>query len=230
MTQKFLDDGTVAPITRIQAGPCFVAAKKNYGEGERAVQLAWDEISANKLNSALKGFFKKIFGREIGYKELKEFRLKSDDQMFDKLSVGQKFDASIFNVGDLVDVQGISRGLGFQGVVKRHHFRGGKKSHGHKDQLRMPGSIGAKGPAHVFKGSRMGGRMGAEVVTIKNLEVISIDPVKNELWVKGAVPGARHGILYIKATGNFEIKIEQPEKPVEQTIERSAEKIAEQSA
>ncbi len=209
MTQKFLENGSVVPVTKIQAGPCFVTAKKDYGSlNGKAVQLAYNEVKATKLNRSLKGFFKKIFNREAGYEELKEFRLKGDDAMYDKLATGQKIDVAIFNIGDKVDVQGVSRGLGFQGVVKRHHFRGGKKSHGHKDQLRMPGSIGAKGPAHVFKGSRMGGHMGDEITTVRNLEVVEIDMDKNELWLKGAVPGARKSLLYIKAAGDFEVKQE----------------------
>ena len=219
MTQRFLENGAVVPVTKIQAGPCFVAAKKDYGtENGRAIQLAYLETPALKLNSSLKGFFKKVFNQEVGYEKLKEFRLNSNDAMFDKLAVGQKFDVAIFNIGDKVDVQGVSRGLGFQGVVKRHHFRGGKKSHGHKDQLRMPGSIGAKGPAHVFKGSRMGGHMGDEITTVRNLEVVAVDPLNNELFLKGAVPGARKSILYIKSSGDFEIKNETVEAVTEPLV------------
>lgn len=202
MTQKFSDDGTFTPMTRIAALSCVVVQKKDYGQGKQAVQIGGEEIKSGRLNQALKGFFKKIFNKDIGYKQLKEFRL-DDDPMFAKIEVGMGIDASIFKVGDKVDVQGISKGRGFQGVVKRHKFAGGKASHGHKDQLRMPGSIAAKGFQRVPKGTRMGGHMGDETVTIKNLEIVGIDEEKNELWVKGAVPGFRGALIYIQGEGEF---------------------------
>lgn len=213
MSQIFLADGTVVPVTRISAGPCFVTAKKNEAkDGYGAVQIAF--VEKKKMNKPLAGFIKKVFKREsAGYRFFKEFRLDEKDPSYTQLEPGQKLDVSIFKVGDFVSVQGTSKGRGFQGVVKRHHFKGGKKSHGHKDQLRMPGSIGAKGPAHVFKGMRMGGHMGNDLVTVKNLEVVSVDPVKNQISLKGAVPGARHGVLYLIAEGNLEIaKPEQKEE------------------
>lgn len=205
MTQKFLDDGTFTPVTRIAAPPCVVIQKKDYGQGKRAVQIGREEIKIEKLKKALRGFFKKIFNKDIGYKQLKEFRL-DNEPTFEKLEVGVALDVSMFKVGDKVDVQGISKGRGFQGVVKRHKFAGGKASHGHKDQLRMPGSIAAKGFGRVPKGTRMGGHMGDETVTIKNLEIIGVDEEKNELLVKGAVPGFRGAIVYIRGEGEFALK------------------------
>jgi large subunit ribosomal protein L3 len=113
------------------------------------------------------------------------------------LNVGDKLDVSSFVTGEFVHVQGVSKGKGFQGVVKRHHFRGGPASHGHKDNLRMPGSIGSGGMQRVFKGLRMGGRMGGEKVTVKNLRVISIDPTMGVIAVTGAVPGATGAHVFI---------------------------------
>lgn len=177
MSQRFLADGSFVPVTRISAGPCFITGKMAYAKGQ-SVQVAYKEMPVKKMNKPQKGFLKKVFNKEAGYKHLKEFRLDGD-VVFEKLNVGDEINASIFQVGDIVDVQGVSKGRGFQGVVKRHKFAGGKASHGHKDQLRMPGSIAAKGLGRVPKGTRMGGHMGDDVVTIKNLEVIEINPEKN---------------------------------------------------
>ena len=118
--------------------------------------------------------------------------------------VGDVITVATFETGDTIDVTGVSKGKGFQGVVKRHHFAGGRKSHGNKDQLRMGGSVGAKGPAHIFKNTRMPGRMGNEQVTVKNLEIFKIDAEKNYLYVKGAVPGAING--WVKIVKNAKIK------------------------
>ncbi|MEK9152640.1 MAG: 50S ribosomal protein L3, partial [Patescibacteria group bacterium] len=131
------------------------------------------------------------------FKTLREFRLNDASE----LKVGDTIDASTFAPGEFIKVTGESKGKGFQGVVKRHHFRGGPASHGHKDNLRMPGSIGSGGMQRVFKGLRMGGRMGGERVSVSNLEVVSVDAAKGLLMVKGAVPGARGGLLLITGNG-----------------------------
>ncbi len=207
MTQLFGADGSVIPVTKIQAGPCFITAKKEHKNSTvKTVQMAFEEQKFSRLSRPLQGFFKKVFNKDLGYKYLKEFRFDSTDSMYDKLTVGNKIDASIFVVGEVVDAQSISKGKGFQGVVKRHGFGGSPKSHGHKDQLRMSGSIGAKGVAHVFKGTKMGGHMGMETVTVKKLEVMQVLPEDNIIYIKGAVPGYRGGIVYIKAKGDFSIK------------------------
>jgi large subunit ribosomal protein L3 len=204
MSQIFSEGGIVIPVTRVIAGPCFVSAKKDVQiDGYQAVQVAFQE--ASKVNNPLKGFFNKVFKNNKIYSKLKEFRIDSGDAMFDKLAVGQELTVSMFNPGDIISVQGVSKGKGFQGVVKRHHFHGSPASHGHKDQLRMPGSLGAGEPQHVFKGKRMGGHMGDETVTVSNLEIIEVNTEKNELLIKGAVPGGRNAILYIEAPGIFEI-------------------------
>jgi len=206
MKQVFAEDGTAQTVTSIVAGPCFVTAQKDAAkDGYSAVQLAWDEVSTKKTNKPLLGFFKKIFNKDVAYKHVQECRFPDNDKMLEQLVPGQEVTVAMFNVGDLVDVSGTSKGHGFQGVVKRHGFHGGPKSHGHKDQLRMPGSIGAGGVQRVFKGKRMGGHMGDQGVTVKNLKVIGIDLKKNEILLGGSVPGARNGILALRAAGDFEI-------------------------
>lgn len=186
MTQIFQEDGKVVPVTKILAGPCSVVAKKTLKrDGYTAIQI-------DKQQG------KKRIAREI--------RMDASDAVYEKLKPGQTIDAGIFSTGDMVKVTGTSKGKGFQGVVKRHGFKGGPASHGHKDQLRMPGSIGATGPAHVFKGTRMGGHMGAETVTVDGLEIMQVDAENNFLYVKGAVPGARNGLLILKGEGDFDIE------------------------
>jgi len=208
MTQIFTEEGTFVPVTKIVAGPCFVSQKKDLvNDGYRAIQLAWDETAIKRVNKPLLGFFKKAFGKEIAFKHLSEFRMTEVDPIFDQLNVGQKLDVSIFEKGDKVDVEGTSKGKGFQGVVRRHHFHGHPKTHGHKDQLRMPGSIGATGPQNVSKGMRMGGHMGDEQITIQKLEIMEIDLVNNIIYVKGSIPGAMNSVVYLTAEGNFEVKV-----------------------
>jgi len=206
MSQVFSEGGIVIPVTRVIAGPCFVSGKKDINhDGYKAVQLAFQETDS--VNNPLKGFFNKIFKNNKLYSKLKEFRLDVNDGMYDKLEVGQELNVSMFKAGDIVSVLGVSKGKGFQGVVKRHHFHGSPASHGHKDQLRMPGSLGAGEPQHVFKGKRMGGHMGNENVTVSNLEIVEVIPETNELLIKGAVPGARNGLLYIECPGDFEVSL-----------------------
>lgn len=207
MTQLYAEDGTVTPVTKITVDSCFVSAKKMVDkDGYSAIQIVSEEKSPKNINKPLMGLFKKVFNKEMGYRYVKEFRLASNDPIFDKIEVGQEFDASIFVPGDIVTIKGKSKGRGFQGVVKRHGFAGSPKTHGHKDQLRMPGSIGAGGPQRVFKGVRMGGHMGDQSVTVANLEVIKVDSENNAIYVKGAIPGARNSVVYISGVGEFEPK------------------------
>lgn len=193
MTQVFIENGNVVPVTLIEAGPCYVVQKKTKDtDGYNAVQLGFDEVGERKLSKPEQGHLNKADAPML--KHLTEFR-GSDDN----LEVGQKVDASIFEVGDLVDVVGTSKGKGFAGVVKRHHFAGGMKTHGQSDRHRAPGSIGAgTTPGRVVKGMRMAGRMGGERVTATNLEVIIVDPDRNLVAVKGAVPGAKNGLVILK--------------------------------
>ena len=193
MTQKFLEDGTVAPVTVVQSGPCTVTQVKGDKEGYTAVQVGFGKKRI--LNKPLAGHLK---GLE-NFRYLKEFRVE-DTANFAK---GKVFDVSSFATGDNLAVTAVSKGKGFQGVVKRHGFHGSPASHGHKDQLRMPGSIGATDAAHVFKGTRMGGRMGGDTTTVKNLELIEVDTDKNLLYIKGAVPGARNAFVIVQADGEL---------------------------
>lgn len=196
MTQIWEND-RVIPVTPISAGPCPVVQLKTMEkDGYMAVQLAFGTKKEKNINKPQLGHFKKI---GIKARFLKEFRVKEAPVA----NPGDLAKAEVFSVGDIVDVTGTSKGKGFQGVVKRHHFAGGRKSHGNKDQLRMPGSIGPKGPAHVFKGTRMAGRMGNARVTVTNLKIVKIDEENNIIYLQGAVPGAINGLLMIKGKGEM---------------------------
>jgi large subunit ribosomal protein L3 len=190
MTQVFAEDRTVAPVTAIEAGPCFVTQiKRDEKEGYTGVQLGFGE--AKRLSSAEKGHLKKL-GM---LKHLREFEIED----IEAVEVGQKVDVSIFQPGDLVDITGISKGKGFQGGVKRHGFAGGPKTHGQSDRHRAPGSIGSSAtPGRVFKGIKMAGHMGNERVTVRKLKVVEADAERNLLLVRGAVPGAKNGLLKIR--------------------------------
>ena len=190
MTQVFTDSGTAEAVTAIEAGPCTVIQVKTAAkEGYSAVQFGFGK--AKRLNSPERGHLK----GQVEVKYLREFRVNDTEA----IKIGDKVDAGLFKVGELVDVTGVSKGKGFAGVVKRHHFAGGPKTHGQSDRHRAPGSIGAGStPGRVFKGMRMGGHMGNRRVTVCRLEVVNVDPARNLLLVKGAVPGARNGLLLIR--------------------------------
>jgi len=188
MSQVFQPDGTVVPVTLVQAGPCLVTqVKTKEKDGYNAVQLGFGP--AKKLNKPKAGHLKGL--SQMG--ALCEFRMSEAPT----LERGAAVEASAFAAGDIVEVTGTSKGKGFQGVVKRHHFHGHPSSHGHKDQQRMPGSIGAGGVQHVMKGRRMPGRMGDETVTVKNLKIMEIRD-HGVMAIKGAVPGARNSLLEIR--------------------------------
>ena len=196
MTLIFRDNGKAEAVTAIEAGPCSVIQVKTVAkEGYNAVQLGFSE--AKRLNSPQRGHLKGL-GQ---FKYLKEFRV--DDS--EAIEVGEKVDVSLFKAGDLVDITGVSKGKGFAGVVKRHHFAGGPKTHGQSDRHRHPGSIGATtSPGRVLKGMRMAGHMGDRRTTVSHLEVFEADPARNLLLVRGAVPGGRNGLLLIKKSGRGE--------------------------
>ena len=193
MTQIFKENGAAEAVTAIEAGPCTVVqVKTGAKDGYNAAKLGSGETGRSK--SPQRGRPK----RAKRAKYLREFR--TDDT--EGIEVGQKVDVSLFKVGELVDVIGVSKGKGFAGTVKRYHFAGGPKTHGQSDRHRAPGSIGAStSPGRVFKGQRMAGRLGNNRVTAQNLEVFEADPARNLLLVKGAVPGARNGLLLIKKSG-----------------------------
>lgn len=189
MTQLFQDDGEVV-VTAIEVGPCFVSQVKTEAkDGYNAVQLGFGETK--RLNSPERGHLKGM-GQ---FKYLREFSAED----IESVEVGQKVDVDMFKSGDLVNVTGISKGKGFAGVVKRHHFAGGPKTHGQSDRHRAPGSIGATtSPGRVLKGTRMAGHMGNWRVTVRNLKVIDVDLSRHLLLVEGAVPGSNKGLLLIK--------------------------------
>ncbi|MEK7607206.1 MAG: 50S ribosomal protein L3 [Patescibacteria group bacterium] len=188
MTTLWNETGRAVPITVIEAGPCQVTqVKTKERDGYTAVQVGFGKKKHSTKPAA--GHLKDL----PTFAHLREVRLDSGADM----ARGATLTVSQFQPGDKVEVAGISKGKGFQGVVKRHHFAGHPATHGHKDQERMPGSIGAGGVQHVRKGMRMAGRMGGERVTVKNLKVIAVDEGKNLLQVKGAVPGAKNALLVI---------------------------------
>ncbi len=186
MSQIFDSEGKVTPVTIVEAGPCVVTQiKKIDGDGYNAIQLGFGETKKN--NKPKQGHLK-----ELGnLKHLREFRTEED------LKVGDKVDVSIFEEGDKVKVSGFSKGKGFAGVVKRHGFHGGPASHGQKDRLRAPGSIGMSFPERVPKGRRMAGRMGNDRVSVKNLVIAAVDRDNNLLALRGAVPGNNNSLIEI---------------------------------
>jgi len=195
MTQVFRPDGQVVPVTLLKAGPCTVVQRKTPAtDGYDAVQLGLLEfIKPKRINKPQTGHLKKA-GAE-GAKLLREFRLKAGSTDY---KAGDQVLVSDFKPADMVDVIGVSKGRGFAGVVKRHHFRGGEGSHGSMFH-RAPGSIGASSfPSRVVPGMRMGGHMGDERVTVRNLEVIDVDTEDNVLVVKGAVPGPNGGYVVVQ--------------------------------
>lgn len=189
MTQIFKEDGTVVPVTLVEAGPCTVTQVRENQAGVTTVTLGYG--SKKSVAKAQREDWKDLGS----FAYVKEFPADGA-----QLKRGDAVDVTLFEIGQKVDVIGTSKGRGFQGVVKRHGFHGSPASHGHKDQLRMPGSIGAGGVQRVFKGTRMAGRMGGSQVTVQNLEVVSVDEKNNIIAVKGAIPGARGSFITITAT------------------------------
>ena len=193
MTQVFSEDGTILPVTVVEAGPCTVTQIKTVDkEGYDALQLGFGEVREKHLNMAQRGHFE---SKDLEPKRhLAEIRVED----ISGYELGQEINVDIFSKGDRVDITGRSRGKGFAGVIKRHNFRGGPASHGAHFH-RAPGAIGACAtPSRVFKGSRMPGRMGAEKVTTMNLEIVDIKPERNLLLIRGSVPGPDGGLLLIK--------------------------------
>lgn len=197
MTQVFDERGEVTPVTVISAGPCVVTQiRTKETDGYEAVQLGFG--AAKRLTQPERGHLAKSqAGAETErlLRHLREFEAED----IAELQVGQQVTVGIFKPGDVIDISGTSKGKGFAGVVKRHHFRGGPKTHGQSDRWRAPGSIGAgTTPGRVYRGTRMAGRMGDERVTVQNLRVVRVDEERNLLLVKGSVPGANDGLLMIR--------------------------------
>lgn len=194
MTQIFDEKGVTIPVTLIEAGPCYVTQRKTVeNDGYSAVQLGFGEMHSKSLKKPQAGHLKKSGTPPV--KHLHEFRV-GDPESYQE---GQKIDASIFAVGDTVDVIGTSKGKGYAGVVKRHHFSGGPKTHGQSDRWRASGSIGAgTTPGRVLRGTRMAGRMGNDQVTVQNLKVALVDAERNLIAVRGAIPGGKNGLVIIR--------------------------------
>ena len=190
MTQVIGEDGVAIPVTLIQAGPCTVTqVKTTEKDGYNAVQVGFDE--GKNLSKAVAGHVKPA---QVTPKHIREFRVAETPS---DVKVGDEFNVSEFAVGDTVHATGTSKGKGFAGTIKRHNFMRHKKTHGGKGNTRKPGSIGSMYPQKVFKGKRMAGHMGAEQVTVRNLEVAYVDPQTNVIGVKGAVPGPRKGLVIL---------------------------------
>ena len=195
MTQIFDEKGNVIPVTAIEVGPCTVTQIKTVEQdGYQAVQLGFGEVKETKLNKPELGKFRK--SKLTPKKHLREFRLDSIEGM----NVGDELNADVFEVGDKVDIQGTSKGKGFQGVIKRHGQHRGPMGHGSMYH-RRPGSMGSTStPGRVYPGKKLPGHMGVETVTIQNLEVVKVDTDKNVILVKGSVPGAKKSILKVKSS------------------------------
>ena len=193
MTQIFDETGSVIPVTLIEAGPCYVTQVRDQAnDGYVAVQLGFDEAKPKRLSGGQLGHLKRNSLPPLRF--LREFREKNSD-----LKEGDKVTVEVFAVGEIVDVVGTSKGKGFQGAVKRYHFRGGPKTHGQSDRERAPGSRGSgTTPGRVYKGARGPGHMGDDRVTAQNLKVVLVDVERNLLGVRGTVPGARGGLVIIK--------------------------------
>jgi len=196
MTQIFDEAGKVVPVTVIEAGPCTVVQKKTEEkEGYNSVQLGFSDVKERRLSKPERGHLEKAGVAPRKY--LKEFKLEDAVSM----NVGDEIKADMFAEGDKIDVTGISRGKGFSGVIKRHNASRGRMSHGGGPVHRHAGSMGPGAtPSRIFKGKIGAGQMGVEQVTVQNLDVVKVDPELNLIAVRGAVPGPRGGIVYLKST------------------------------
>jgi large subunit ribosomal protein L3 len=194
MTQVFLEDGSVVPVTVVEAGPCPVVQKKTKEkDGYNALQLGFLPKEARKVNKPLTGHYQKAGVPPSAH--LKEFRLEDPAEM----EPGQEVTLTLFKPGDIVDVTGVSKGKGFGGVMKRHGFRGANASRGTHEYFRHGGSVGANSfPAHVFKGHRMPGHYGDERVTIQNITVMDVKEDQNLILLRGGLPGSRHSLVLIR--------------------------------
>lgn len=193
MTQMFLEDGTCIPVTVVKAGPCIVTQKKTITtDGYSAIQVGFEQIDASTATKPKLGHCSKT-GQGV-FRYLRELNL--DEQ--DELNLGDLLTVDQFELGDFVDISGTSIGKGYQGVMKRHNFRGGRTTHGSRFH-RAPGSIGASAtPSRVFKNKKMPGQLGNEQVTIQRLQIVRIDTADNLIMVKGAIPGHRNNLVLIK--------------------------------
>ena len=196
MTQIFDENGKVIPVTVIEAGPCVVVQKKTVEtDGYASVQLGFEDVKESKLSKPEQGHLKKAGVAPKKY--LKEFRLEKAAEM----NVGDEIKADVFKAGDKIDVTGISKGKGYAGVIKRYGAQRTPTSHGGGPVHRHAGSMGStSSPSRIFKGKIGAGHMGAEQITVENLDIVKVDPELNMIAIKGAVPGPKGGVVYIKNT------------------------------
>ncbi|MEZ4104011.1 MAG: 50S ribosomal protein L3 [Candidatus Paceibacterota bacterium] len=194
MTQVFDENGTCKAVTVLKVEPARVSQVKNVDtDGYDAVQIATGEQKDHRVAKAQKGHF------GTGVRHVKEFRPKfNEENKVSEVEKGTTFDASAFTPGDKVAVRAVSKGKGFQGVVKRHGFAGGLRTHGQKHSEREPGSIGSTGNNRVIKGTRMAGRMGSDMVMVKNLQVVQVNKEENTLLISGAVPGRKGTLVEVR--------------------------------
>jgi large subunit ribosomal protein L3 len=216
MTQIFSDNGDVVPVTAVAVGPCVVVQKKTKDkDGYSAIQLGFDDRKAQNVTKPQAGHAKN--SKSPAKRVLKEFRL--DNSKTDGIDVGDVLGASLLKVGDKIDISGLSTGKGFQGVMKRHNFRGARHSHNH-EFFRHGGSIGMRSiPGRVFKNKKMPGHMGDRNVTIQNLLVAGVDADANVVMVRGAVPGAKNGYVTLKAS----VKAKFEKRPLKASKEAAPE-------
>ena len=193
MSQIFDEDGSVVPVTILEAGPCYISQIKTIEkDGYDAVQIAYGNKKEKRTNKPLHGHFKKA--------GLDPKRILAEFEIIPGFNykMGQEFNAAIFKIGDMVKVTGTSKGRGFSGVMKRYGFGGGPKTHGQREHPRSAGSIGqASDPSRVFKGMKMAGQYGNKKKTVENLKVVKIDSSNNQIFVRGSVPGSNNGILVV---------------------------------
>ena len=218
MTQIFDEQGKVIPVTVIEAGPCVVAQVKTVEtDGYNAIQLGFGDVKESKINKPEKGHFAK--SKLTPKKHLREFRLDS----VENINVGDELKADTFTAGDQLDIQGTSKGKGFQGVIKRHGQSRGPMGHGSMYH-RRPGSMGPTStPGRVFKGKKLPGHMGSQTITIQNLEVVAVDPENNLLLIKGSVPGPKKGLVVVKTA----IKKAGQVNPVHELVDYTPEEVEE---
>lgn len=207
MTQIFDDKGGIVPVTVIEAGPCYVTQVKTQDQdGYQAIQLGFESVKEQRLSRGERGHLgllktdekhpkRRALANVPAVRFVREFAIKGDEGYAE----GQKITADIFAVGEHVDVVGTSKGKGFAGVVKRHHFHGGPRTHGQSDRQRAPGSVAqTTTPGKIHKGKRMGGHLGDERVTIQNLAVVMVDAERNLIAVRGPIPGATGSLVMIR--------------------------------
>jgi len=193
MTQVFVGGEELIPVTVVQAGPCTVIQKRTRDvDGYDAIQIGFEEVKPHRANKPTLGHFKKASSAPL--RILREIRVENVEEY----EVGQVLKADLFSPGDRVDVVGVSKGKGYQGVMKRHGFAGGRATHGSMFH-RRPGAISAhEAPGRVFKGKKFPGQMGNKRVTVQNLQVVDVDPERNIILIRGAVPGAKNGALMVR--------------------------------